>query len=66
MKRGQCGTVLSMEDLSEHDRAEVQKFRQFLSVAKARKDGADPGACDMLEAAIYPDGIGREEPRGDA
>jgi hypothetical protein len=66
MRRGQCGTVLTMADLSENDRREVEKFKQFIAVSKARKEGADPSACDMLEAAIYPEGIGRETPKADA
>jgi hypothetical protein len=67
VKRGQCGTVLTLADLSPNDRAEVEKFKRYLGVHAARKAGADPSACDLLEAAIYfPDGIGDTDPRGDA
>lgn len=66
MKRGQCGTGVRLDDLSVNDRVEVAKFTQWIAVEAARKKGADPAACDMLEAAIYPDGIGRETPKGDA
>lgn len=66
MKRHQCGTAVRPEDLSAHDQNELKKFEQFLLVGKARKEGADPSTCDMLEAAIYPEGIGRENPKGDA
>lgn len=54
------------EQMSEHDRAEVAKFKQWLGVESARKKGADPDVCDMLEAAIYPEGNGRTTPKGDA
>lgn len=67
MRKGQCGTVTRREDLTPHDRAAMAKFEQFLHVHKARKEGADPAACDLLEQAIYPEGIGRpREPIGDA
>ena len=46
---------VAYEDLGEHDRAEIDKFKQFLHVHAACKAGADPDACAMLEQAIYPD-----------
>lgn len=66
MRREQCGFGLSVDSLTPNDYAEVKRFTQMLHVEKARRDGADPGACDMLEAAIYPEGIGRETAEGEA
>lgn len=66
MRGSWCGTGLKEHELSDHDREEFTKFKQLLSVEKARKDGGDPSACDMLEAMIYPEGIGRTESKGDA
>ncbi len=53
-----------LEDLTPHDRAEVDKFAQWLGVQASRKAGGDAGICNMLEAAIYPEGIGRIPPDG--
>ena len=58
-KRRRLRERTCLEDLTPHDRAEVEKFKQFLTVELSRKAGVDPWACDMLEAAIYPEGIGR-------
>jgi hypothetical protein len=66
MRRGQCATVLKLDELSEGDRREVEKFMQFLRVESARRKGADLNACALLEAAIYPDHVGRGESGGDA
>lgn len=52
--------------MTDDDRREVEKFKQLLTVERARRDGADANSCDMLEAAIYPEGIGRETPKADA
>lgn len=53
MKQGQCGMTVSEADLSPNDQAEVAKFKRYLEVEAARRKGADPNACDLLQAAIY-------------
>jgi hypothetical protein len=58
--------IAELEKLSPEDSAEVRRFMQWIGVEKSRRDGADSDACDMLESAIYPDGIGRERSKGDA
>ncbi len=52
-------TPETLASLSPNDRAEVEKFAQYLGVQASRKAGGDPAVCGMLEAAIYPEGIGR-------
>lgn len=64
MSTRRCGFGVPESELSEHDRAELAKFRQWLAVEKARKEGADPAACDLLEQAIYPSHVGREPDGG--
>ena len=67
-KRSQVFTKLTRElmmaaRLGSADPATNSRLR--LAVEKARKEGADPTACDLLEQAIYPGGVGRE-PEGGA
>lgn len=50
--------------LTPHDAGELARFAQWLQVEASRRAGADPAACDMLEAAIYPEGIGRPAGKG--
>ena len=59
MKRGKCGTFAKPEELTPNDRQEIANFGAFLRVEASRRAGGDPSVCNMLEAAIYPDGIGR-------
>ena len=63
---GACGCPAGVshaewERLGARDRREVHRFARLLGVERARREGADPSACDMLEAALYPEGIGRAE-----
>lgn len=58
-KKRRMRARVRLDDLTPNDRAEVDKFAQFLRVQASRKAGGDPAVCNMLEAAIYPDGIGR-------
>lgn len=64
MKRGRCANAVREDELSEHDRVEVAKFRSWLVVETARRAGDDPVTCDMLERIIYPEGVGRPPPDG--
>jgi hypothetical protein len=64
MKSGQCSIATFTVDLLPEDRAELERFADFLRVEDARRNGADQNACNLLEAAIYADGIGREPPAG--
>ena len=45
--------------LSAADRAEVERFRSWLGIEASRKAGGDPAMLNVLEAALYPEGIGR-------
>lgn len=45
--------------LSDNDRQELEKFSAFLHVEASRRAGGNPSICNMLEAAVYPEGIGR-------
>jgi hypothetical protein len=47
--------------ITVHDVEELRRFGQWLGVETARKTGADAEVCNMLERAIYPDGISRDE-----
>ena len=51
--RAPLGVDLSA--LSPADRDEIERFAQWIDVQEARKRGADPDGCALLEAAIYPD-----------
>ncbi len=54
-----CGFIVSLDEMTANDRADVSKFMQWLDVERARREGADSNACDLLEQAIYPGGVGR-------
>lgn len=54
-----CGFGLPESELSEHDRAELAKFKQWLGLEASRRAGGDPAVLNALEATLYPDGIGR-------
>lgn len=54
-----CGFGVPERELSEHDRAELEKFRTWLGIEASRRAGGDPGVLNTLEAALYPEGIGR-------
>jgi len=41
--------------LSPSDRSEMARFRQWMVVEDARKKGADPDACNLLQTLIYLD-----------
>lgn len=64
VKRGQCGFCARLDELSEHDRLEIEKFSQWLGIEHARRAGDEPAVLDMLEQAIYPEGIGRPPANG--
>ena len=46
---------ITLDDLTPADRDEIERFAKWLDVQSARRDGADPDACALLEAALYPD-----------
>jgi hypothetical protein len=51
--------------LTDEDRAEIAKFKAWLALEAARRDGGDPRALQVAETELYPEGIGREQ-RGQA
>ena len=55
-----CGFDVDLSALSAHDRAEVEKFVQWLGIEASRRTGGDSAALNVLEQALYPEGIGRE------
>lgn len=56
MKRGQCGTFASVDDLSTNDAREVERFAIFLRQVGQAK-GAGLTAREAV-AAVYPDTYG--------
>ena len=46
--------------ITAQDRAEIARFEVLLKIEASRRAGGDPAALNMLEAALYPEGIGRE------
>lgn len=54
-----CGFGVSESELSEHDRVELEKFKQWIGIETSRRSGGDPWFLNALEAALYPEGIGR-------
>jgi len=55
----QCGFVTPPADLSAHDRAELDKFGQYLQVKAAEKAGAPAFVVRATVAVIYPEVAGQ-------
>lgn len=54
-----CGFNLTLDDLSPADRHEIERFKKLLGIEASRRAGGDPAVLNMLEQALYPEGIGR-------
>ncbi len=55
VSKGKCGFVTPRADLSPNDRAQIEKFEQYLRVKAAEKNGAPAFAVGAAIASIYPD-----------
>lgn len=59
LRRRQCDFVTPPAEMSANDRAEIARFRQYLLVKAAEKDGAPSFMVRAMVAAIYPDVAGQ-------
>lgn len=60
MSARRCGFGVPLEELSKADRAEIERFRTWCGIEESRRAGGDSAVLNALEAALYPEGIGRE------
>lgn len=46
--------------VTDKDLDEIERFGVWLGLEASRKAGGDPTVLNTLEAALYPEGVGRE------